>query len=335
MSRAVGVEWLRLRSRRLIWVLAALGLAGAVAVLVGNTIAAMPPSAAERASAQAQVDQQLADPSFQEMVEQCRSAVSGGGSAEWPSEMNCDDLLPRADWYLNWSQPSYVNLFTNMVLAVTVLLAVAMTVIGVIFAGSDWANGTVGTQLLFQPRRGQVFVAKAIVLGVLAAVSGTVMIGAAWALSHWAAARWGTTVMIESPGFRGEQVTVSTADLLGRALRALAVVIAATLGGYALAMLFRGSLLPLALIAGYALVAETLARAIGYESTWPYLLSTRLLAWLVGPAELPIYPTVCGTGPCEPRVVSVGVAAGGTYLAVVTVAVVAVAAWSFQRRDVP
>jgi hypothetical protein len=56
---------------------------------------------------------------------------------------------------------------------------------------------------------------------------------------------------------------------------------------------------------------------------------------LVGPAELPIYPTVCATGPCEPRLVSVGVAAGGTYLAIVTVAVVAVAAWSFQRRDVP
>ncbi len=82
------------------------------------------------------------------------------------------------------------------------------------------------------------------------------------------------------------------------------MVIGATLGGYAPAMLLSGSLLPLALIAGYALVAETLARAIGYESSWPYLLSTRLLAWLVGPAELPIYPT-----------------ADGIYLAVVTAVV--------------
>jgi len=332
---AVGVEWFRLRSRRLVWLLVALGLAGAAAVLVGITINAMPPSAAQLASAQAQVDQQLADPSLQDMVQQCRTAVAGGGSADWPSDMNCDDLLPRADWYLGWSQPSYVNLFTNMVAGVTALLAMAMALIGVIFAGADWAAGTIGTQLLFQSRRGQVFAGKAIVLALLAAVLGVITIGVAWGLSYWAAARWGTTAMVDATGYRGDQVTVTTADLLGRALRALAVVVGATLGGYALAMLFRSSVLPLALVAGYALVGETLARAIGIERTWSYLLSTRLLAWLVGPAELPIYPTNCSVGPCEPRILSVSVTAGGVYLGVLIAAVVAVSAWSFQRRDVP
>ncbi len=335
MTRALRVEWLRLRQRRAAVLLTGLALIGCLIVLglaIGN---AAPPSPAAQAAAQAQVDQQLTDPKFVQQLADCRQAVAAGGSEQWPAGMDCDQALtPNMEWFLNWSAPDFVHDFRSQLLAVTTILALAMTLVGVTFAGADWAAGTIGTQLLFQPRRTLVFTSKAAAVVLAAAVIGLIGAVLAFTSSYWAAARWGTTTLVENVGYNAAGPTVLTqAALVGRAARATAAVAAAGLGGYALAMLFRSSLVAVSIIAGYGLVVETLARGL-FPGAEQFLLSSRLLAWLEGPYEIVRYPPSCNLGPCDPEITTISVAAGGTYLAILVGLVLALAASAFARRDV-
>src|SRR5699024_1566781 len=124
-------------------------------------------------------------------------AVPAIGSASFPPDMDCDDLLPKAEWFLHWSPPDFVRDFHDHLQAVTMLLALALALAGVPFAGADWNQGTMGTQLTYQPRRGVVFTSKAVALAIVAAVVGAVGAALAWAESYLAASSWGTTEMVD------------------------------------------------------------------------------------------------------------------------------------------
>lgn len=375
--RDVTVEFARLWHRRAVGLLVVLGLAGAVTVLGFALAHAAPPSAADRAAATQRAEAQAQDPMFQEQLAECRAAQqqpaagepgadgdasanadgqtavaesggaavaaapSGSGSA-FPPGMDCNDLLPRAEWSLGWSPPDFVRDFHELLQGVTMLLALALALAGITFAGADWAAGTMGTQLTYQPRRGRLFAAKAVALAALSLVVGAVGAAAVWAASYFAAARWGTTEMVEQAhryvvvdggsGTTSEPVPITGMDLVGDAVRASTVVGLAALGGYVLAMIFRSSLVATAFIAGYGIIGEGVLRGI-FRDIEPYLLSSRLLAWTAGPYDIVQWPRQC-TGPCEPTVTSISVTAGGMYLAVMLVVGLVIAAWTFARRDV-
>ncbi len=328
--RALRVELLRLRSRRAVWVLLILAAVACVVVVGFSIKNASPPSAAARASAQAAVDQQIADPAFQQQLAACQN----GTDPSFGEGFDCEQLKPQVEWYLGWSPPDFVHDFGFLLLAVTLMLSLTMAVIGVTFAGAEWSTGTIGTQLLFQPRRSLVYGSKGSALILAALAVGVLGALLAWAGSYWAAAKWGTTALVEpGPGDSGP-VAITAGVLVGRAARAVVLIVGAGVGGYALAMLFRSSLAAIGLIAGYGLVAETVLHGL-----WPggesWLLSTRLLAFLQGPYEIVRYPESCNLGgPCDPVVTSISVTAGGVYLGVLLLAVVVASLLLFRRRDV-
>jgi hypothetical protein len=330
--RALGVELLRLRKRRAAMLLALLALVGCLVVLGFSIGDAAPPSAGDRAAAQAQVDAQLADPAFQEQLKECQDAVAAGGSDMWPADMNCaESLTPRVEWFLGWSPPQFVQDYSRGLLAVTMILALAMALVGVTFAGADFSAGTMGTQLLFQPRRIVAYASKGGALVLVAVAVGAIGAALAGVASYGTAASWGSTAM-EQRTATGT-VTVTWAELIGDGLRGVAGVGAAALVGYALAMLFRSSLVAVSIIAGYGLVGEGVVRAL-FRGVEPYLVSSRVIAWLQGPYEIRIYPNACGPGPCEPQITTVSIAAGGEYLLILLAVLLVVAGWVFSRRDV-
>ncbi|HET8591097.1 MAG TPA: hypothetical protein VFM01_15775 [Nakamurella sp.] len=334
MIGALAVEWMRLRQRRAVRLLALVALLGCLVVLGFAIANAVPPSAADMAAAQSQVDRQMADPMFQQQLADCRQAVASGGSDQWPADLDCDEAMtPRVEWFLNWSPPNFVDDFRHNLLAVTLILALAMALAGVTFAGADWSAGTIGTQLLYQPRRVRVFGSKAGALAAAGLLVGLIGAVLAWAVSYAVAAKWGTTALLDTRISRDGSVTLTQLDITARALRAVAAVAGAAIGGYVLAMLFRSSLVAVAIIAGYGIVGEALIRGL-FTGSEPYLLSSRILAWLQGPYQIARYPRSCGPGPCQPEITTVTVTAGGVYLAVLVALGLAVAGLLFARRDV-
>ena len=109
--RALRVELLRLRSRRAVWVLLILAAVACVVVVGFSIKNASPPSAAARASAQAAVDQQIADPGFQQLA-----ACQNGTDPSFGEGFDCEQLKPQVEWYLGWSPPDKPQQIDEVVL---------------------------------------------------------------------------------------------------------------------------------------------------------------------------------------------------------------------------
>lgn len=404
LVRDVAVELSRLRHRRAVALLVAIGLAGALTVLGFSVANAVPPSAADQQAAQAQVDEQMNDPGFQQALKQCQDEVaqarqhdgevgdaesgsadadnsdaggagdagssspgasSGTGSSSAPVSsavaepipgshsvplppdgMTCEEMMaPKVEWYLNWSPPQFVQSYQSELLAVTMIVAIMLALAGITFVGADFASGTIGTQLLYRPRRAAMFGTKAAALAVVAFVTGAVVAALTWLQTYVVAAQWGSTEMVQrveevratDGGFSraSTAVPVDAGDIVAWGLRAAVLVTIAALGGYLLAMLFRSSLMALGLLAAYGIAGEGIIGGLA-PSLRPYLLSVRIRAWLDGPINLMQYPRNCGGrgNPCEPTVTVISVTEGGVYLAILLAVGLAIALWSFARRDV-
>lgn len=330
--RGLRVELVRLRSRRAVKLLVVLGLLGVLAVIGIRTFDAIPPSEADRAAAQAMVDEEIARPEFQQMLAECEAGKEAGDTDRWPADMNCAEAFtPKAEWYLGWNKPDYLDLFTMFGLATALILTLLLGVAGVTSAGGEWSTGTIGTQLLFESRRGRLYASKAGAMAVLAVVVGVVGIALSWIAAYWIASAWGSTSLLEYDD-TGQQVAVTMGTLIGRAVRAVALMVAGAVGGYALAMLLRSSVAAISLIAGYALVAEAVLRGL-FRNIEPYLLSTQLSAFLAGEHTVTRWPDIC-TGMCEPERITITAAQGGLVLGVLLAVIVAVSVVLFRRRDV-
>lgn len=331
--RALRVELLRLRSRRAVRLLILLGLLGCLLVVGFAIKDAVPPGAAELAAAQQQVDSQLADQAFTQMLDDCRAAVGNGGNEQFPADMDCAQMMPQLRWFLNWQAPDFVRDYRAQLLIVTLVLTLVMTVAGITIAGAEWSSGSIGTQLLFQSRRSVVYGSKVGALVLVAVIVGLIGVILTWAATYWTASRWGTTALLQEDPLTGRPMPISAAVLVQRALRAVAGVAAGGVGGFALAMVFRSSLAALGVAAGYALVGEAVLRGV-WRNIEPQLLSSRVAAFLDGQFVITRFPQSCGSGTCEPEIIRISALQGGVTLAVLLAAVLLVSVVSFQRRDV-
>jgi ABC-2 type transport system permease protein len=292
------------------------------------------------AAAQAQLEAELENPFFQQEIERCEEAMAAGGSDEFPAGFNCEDRRPQLEWFIGYSPPSFVTEVRSMVPAAVIMLALAAGLIGATFAGAEWAAGTIGTQLVFQPRRGLVFAAKAGALAIGLSTVAAIVIGAAFVVAWWTASSWGSTELVATEerfqpdgGSLAVEVPVTTLDLAGLGLRGMSVVAIAGLGGFVLAMAFRSSLAAIGTAFAYAVVGEGLLRAL-WTGAEPWLASNRLAAWLMGDFEIITYPDCGPREACEPLVRTLSLGDGAVYLSLALTIGLAASYVLFRRRDV-
>jgi len=303
--RLVLSEFLRIRSRRLVWVLAMLIVLG---VVVGSAIAAAnshPPTAADLAQAHANYLSERASCIAGDF--HMPSAMLGGNTLrQW-----CDENLREADFAPG--DEFVLSTLPGILKGTSFLLIVMGLVIGSSSVGADWQSGSMSTLLTWEPRRLRVLAVRIVV--VTAAVFFLAI--ALQALLSLALAAVAAT--------RGD-----TTGLGGTWLQDLALVIArigamAVFGavvGLSVSMIGRATAASLGVVFVYLAVVENLLRE-HVPGIAPWLLSTNSVVFVSGD------PLIGG-----PETDAFSVAHAVAVMTIYAAVLVAVAAALFRSRDV-
>lgn len=327
MIRLVLVELTRLRWRRAVALLVAVALVVPLVVVAARAYDTRPPSEADRASAQAQVDSERAY--VADAIARCVRRAEDTPRAQ----RRCDQRYgyePRVEDYL-YRQPLRLAAERRTSgLAVVAILAVLMLLAGTTFVGHDWNTGSMSNQLLFEPRRLRVWTAKAVAVSLLAL--GVAVVG----LTLF----WGGLLAVAQSRDLDPSGQVVT-DLTQHAVRGAAMIVVGALGGYALTTLSRSTVFTLGAlfavsVAGGLLFALLPSAALRFEP------ATNAVAVVNGRAVYYVdVPESCfgldrsgGSEECENRR-EVGVEQGTVYYGVLLLVGCGLSAASYRRRDVP
>ena len=320
-------ELTRLRHRRAVALLLLACALVTVVIFAGTAWSTRPVSDAELQSAQAQVERELQQPHMQRSLERCERNPDRFGA---PSAAACAEAMgPQLEWFLSRPQLQMGEaLRTSGVGVITVLMGLLMLA-GTTFAGADWNSGSISNQLLFEPRRTRVWLAKAAAVLSMALVASAVLLGAFWgAMSLLAASRDIST--------RPE-----VSDLItGSSLRAVLLIGAAAVGAYAVTMLFRSTVFTLGAMFAVVVGATVVMALLGISEAWFPNTNLGAVVW-DGSRYFVEPPQVCFSSPQPPQGVDcsqfarLSVWQGVRNLGVLLAAAMAASLWSFHRRDVP
>ncbi len=312
---------------RRFWARRAVAVVLLVTVVLAGLLAASalwstrPASTAELRDAQSQVDA-LGD-SWEQEVDRCERApedyLGPGATTD-----DCATLQPTAQDYVGRSALDLSGELDTRGLGLVVVLVGAAVVLGATFSGADWSSASMGTQLVFEPRRLRVWAAKALAV-VLSTTLAAALVSAAFWGALYAAAR---ARDLPVPG----AVVVEVLDESGRGLL---LVAAAALGAHALTMLLRSTVGTLGVLFGYAVAGEIVVASLPFDKMSQWSLANNAQAWIADGIE--VYDeSICSAGDqggCDPTYL-LGAAHGAAYLGVLLLLVVLVSPVAFRRRDV-
>ena len=316
------VELSRFRSRRAI-VLMLLAAALVATVLAGTTVyETRPVSAEDLAAAQAQVDRESERPWVQRDLARCeehpRRFMGPGATVE-----DCQQMLPQVDWFLYRAELSLAEERGDSGLAALMIVSALMIIIGTTFAGADWASGSMSNQLLFEPRRPKVWLAKAAAVFTGALVVTAVVLTLFWLILYTVA---------ESRGIAtGATVQEDIRGMVGRGV--LMAALGAT-GGFALTMLLRHTVGTLAVMFAYAVGGEALTASLPVEGAGRWSLANNVFAWLRDGWQY-YDQSVCTPRNGCGREVLMTLGEGVAYLGGVLLVVMVLSVFFFRRRDIP
>ncbi len=230
-----------------------------------------------------------------------------------------DQFLPRTPFNL-------ASALEPGAIAVGTAVAVLFFVVGATWVGAEWSARTMMALLFWETRRIRVLLTKIAVLVAAAAafavVAQVVWVGSAW----WIAATRGST------GGLPKGFWTDAAALTGRTVL---FAVLTSLIGFAVAQLIRGT--GAALGVGFVYFAVIESAVQGIRPGWSQWLLTTNSAALVANGGIPIYvqgTTVSATGQLEEgREIVIGNLHGGLVLGGVTLALLALGAYLFRRRD--
>lgn len=335
MIRLVRVELTRLRKRRAVVVLLLVALIAPLLVAALVAWSTRPVSAAETARAREQVQREMSSRSFDRMIEECAAAPRDWGVRAEPdtddARAQClEQNRPRVEWYvarppLRWGDQLAT---AGMVLSlVTVLMMLAATT----FIGHDWSSGSMSNQLLFEPRRLRLFVAKALAVVLLALLASALALALLWG-------GIGLTAYLRDIDPRGEVVD----RIWQSGLRGVVFVAAAALGAFAVTNLFRSTVFTLGAMFAVVVLSSILLVMLPFPDAQRFSLPVNVGAWVGGKATY--YREVaqtCFSGPRPPEGMDcqeygvVTLWESARYFGSMLVLALGLSAWSFQRRDVP
>jgi len=331
MMRLIRVELTRLRWRRAVVALIGLAIVIPAAIGFSRVWETRPPSAEQQASIDARVERDTNRKGIQRQLADCLADPDGWGVEPGDDQVAaCEEwVLPQPEWY----GPPVLDLaeeHTGGAVVVLTILGMIAILLGTTFAGHDWASGSMSNQLLFEPRRHRVWLAKAVAVTatmfLLAAVVAT-----GWWLSMYAVAN-GRGLAIPDGLVR---------DGLEQGLRGAALAAGAALAGYALTMLFRSTVVTLGVLFAVVLAGTTLIGVLGLDGEGRWLPPNNLVAVVQNGATYYVdTPSECHEGR-RPKGVDcsgerhLSLAQGAGYLGVLTLGIGAASLGSHRRRDVP
>ncbi|HWJ67563.1 MAG TPA: hypothetical protein VNT31_12875 [Nocardioides sp.] len=336
MIRLVAVELRRYLHRRAVLLL--LVACVAVPVLLGTVAVTetAPPSDAEIAFAQRQLEQDRAASDYSQIVADCVASPADFGlpgltGAELEEQCRAQ-VEPQLEWYLDNRRLDLDDERRGSGAAVASFLAILLLLAGTTFTGHDWASRSVSNQLLFEPRRGRVWAAKAVVVTGAALVVGAIVM---------------TTY------FAGLGLVASSRDVLadGQLLdafqmgwRSAGVAAVGALLGFSLTTLFRSTVATIGLLLGVAVAGSLLLAALGVEERWNPAIN---LAALVQDGTTYYSESACVEDPGmegpldedgyyhEPCTEEVTFADASAYVGSFVLVAGVASLVSFRRRDVP
>jgi ABC-2 type transport system permease protein len=200
--------------------------------------------------------------------------------------------------------------------------------LGASFVAAEFAAGSMGNWLTFQPRRVRVGTAK-----LVAATGGGLVVGAFGVALAAAAAALVTLVNAPPPDLPVGPAPVVPGGSLGLLLLRVVVVAAlAGLGGAVLGLLVRSTAGVIGIALGWLLVVESFfGAAIAEGALQPWLLRTNIEGFIR--AGTTYYSTTCDNNGCQMTGVPHGLTASWVSLLVLAGVGVAVALASFRSRD--
>ena len=327
--RLVRVELTRFRSRRAVLLLALAGLLVAVVLAVVTAYQTRPLSAADRADAAAQADLANSDSVLQSDVADCvKDPEAYLGDNATATECR-EALVPAVTHYYPrhaldlGSVLDHRGLTRATGFGLALILVGLMIIAGCTFAGGDWSSGSLTNELVFEPRRGRLWLAKASAVLLGSGVVALVALGGFW-LSLWLVA-----------GARG--IDVSSTDLTHIAthiVRAVLLCMGAALGGFALTMIFRHTVATLALLFVYSVAGEIVLGLLPWDGVGRFSVGNNVFGWL-GTHVSYFDPSIdCSPGSTCTGIQTMSHLESGVFLGVLLlVAVVVSLAW-FRRSDV-
>jgi hypothetical protein len=320
--KLLSVELSRFRSRRavVIILIVAAGLAGLL--VASAAYDSRPISSSEQSDAAQRAAQQRAD--VQPDYQSCRADPTAYFDDDTATKSDCAQILPQADWFLDRSALDLGNELKGRGLTLLVLLAGTAILVGATFAGADWSSGSMSHQLMFVPRRGRVWTAKAAAVVIGTTVLSALVVVAFWAVLYGVSASRG----LHTPA----AVWGNIAETSGRGI-ALAAAVA--LGSFAVTMLLRHTGATLGLLFAYAVVGEGLVASLPFDKMTQWSLPYNVAAWLQDGRQVYDDSLPCGSTPGCSSTYVLPLSHAAIYLGVLLVLAVVVSIVTFRRRDLP
>ncbi|MEO5653811.1 MAG: hypothetical protein ABIN79_11665 [Marmoricola sp.] len=321
--RLLLVELARFRSRRVITVLVLVAAVFAAVVAGVAAYDTRPLTQADRSEAAAQADLESERPELRTEVRACESDPTSYLGPDALAAECSKMLVPSAESYYPREQLDLGSTLDSHGLPLALAVAGLMVIIGGTFAGGDWASGSIATQLLFDPRRLRVWLAKAAAVTLSGAVVATVVLGGFW-LALFALAE-----------ARGIAVSSATLDhVLWHVVRAVALATGAALGAFALTMVFRHTVATLALLFVYSVGGEIAVNLLPLQGAGRWSVGNNAYGWLA--TRHRYFDSTIECSPrqrCDSMQLMTHLEAGLFLGALLLLALLASVAW-FRRSDV-
>jgi hypothetical protein len=327
--RLLRVELSRFRSRRAIVLLVLAAVAVTIVLAVLTAYQTRPLSAADRADARAQADLASRNSVLQDDLNDCiknpEAYLGANATATECREAlvrDTNSFYPRKP--LDLGKVLDARRLTEATgFSLALILTGLMIIAGSTFAGADWTSRALTNQLLFESRRVRLWLAKAGAVVIGSGVVALVTLGGFW-LTLWSVA-----------DARGIDVSATVTSHIGwHLLRAVVLVMAAALGGFALTMVFRNTVATLALLFFYGVGGEIAVGLLPFDGVGRFSVGNNVFGWLATNAHY-FDPSVdCDPGSSCSSIRSMSHLESGVFLAVLLIVAVVVSITWFRRSDV-
>lgn len=262
-------------------------------------------------------------------IEACRRDEASAQADNPSTDFNCDRMFAPPDPSDFGIVAAERNQITSDVVGSGVYaFAFLAFMLGASFIAAEFAAGSMGNWLTFQPRRLRVGASK-----LISASIGGLGIGALGVGLASLGATLVTTINRPGADLPLPQ-TAPTGDSPGQLLLRVAVVsLLGGLGGAVIGLLLRSTAGVIGVIVGWLVVVEGLVgSAFGEGRLQPWLLRTNLEGFINDGTTY--YATQCGTTGCQTVSVPHSYTASWLYLLLVSAVGIVAALASFRRRDV-